>query len=105
MEEFAGLLNILCINIVNMLNPELIVLGGELARSYPKIAELLQQKIHKDLLPAPAEAVRVRSVNHGESGVILGAVGLVLYELFEPMRNLSVRPPRQKSFLGAATSD
>jgi N-acetylglucosamine repressor len=104
-EEFAGLLSILCINIVNMLNPELIVIGGELARSYPQIAELLQQKIHKDLLLAPAEAVRVRSVNHGESGVILGAVGLVLYELFEPMRNLSVRSPRQKSFLGAITSD
>jgi N-acetylglucosamine repressor len=104
-EEFAALLNILCINLVNMLNPEMIVIGGELAQSHPQIAEMLQQKIHKDLLLPPAEAVRVRSAKHGESGVILGAVGLVLYELFEPLRSLSVRTPRRQSFLGALGTD
>ncbi len=97
-DEFAGILSVLCIDLVNTLNPDLIVVGGEIARSYPKIAELLQQKIHQDLLVAPAEAVHVRSVNHGQSGVILGAVGLVLYELFEPMHSHSARPTRQTPF-------
>jgi hypothetical protein len=38
-----------------------------------------------------AEAVHVRSARHGETGVILGAAGLVLYELFEPLHTFSVR--------------
>ncbi len=104
-EEFAGLMSILCINIVNMLNPEMIVFGGELVRCFPRIADMLQQKIHSDLLLPPAEAVRVRSAKHGDSGVILGAVGLVLYELFEPLRSLSARPLRNQSLLGVFASD
>jgi len=104
-EEFAGLLNILCINIVNTLNPEMVVVGGVLAQSYPQLAEKLQQKIQKDLLLPPAEAVRVRCAMHGDSGVILGAVGLVLYELFEPLRSFSVRAPQGQSFLSVLQSD
>ena len=104
-DEFAALISILCINIVNTLNPAMIIVGGELVQSYPSVAESLQQKIHKDLLLPPAEAVRVRSARHGEKGVVLGAVGLVLYELFEPLRSLSVRPTRKQSFLGDLVSD
>ena len=95
-EEFASMLSILCINMVNTLNPEMIVMGGELAQSYPSIAELLQDNIHRDLLVPAAEAVRVRPAKHGENGVILGAAGLVLYELFEPLHNFSVRTSRRE---------
>jgi hypothetical protein len=34
---------------------------------------------------------------HGENGVILGAAGLVLYELFEPLPRVSVRTERRLS--------
>ena len=95
-EEFASLLSILCINMVNTLNPAIIIIGGKLAQSYPKIAMMLQERIHRDLLAAPAEAVKVRPAMHGESGVILGAAGLVLYELFEPVHSFSVRSSRRK---------
>lgn len=98
-EEFASLLSILCINIVNTLNPEMIVVGGELARCYPPIAEMLEERIHKDLLVPPAEAVRVRTAMNAENGVILGAVGLVLYELFEPLHTFSSRTVRQRNLL------
>ena len=90
-EEFVSLLSLLCINLVNALNPDMIVIGGSLAQADPGIAEMLQMKIHGDLLNPPAEAVRVRAASHGESAVILGAAGLVLYELFEPLQRLSVR--------------
>jgi predicted NBD/HSP70 family sugar kinase len=98
-EEFASILSIVCIDIVNTLNPEMIVLGGELAQSYPMIADLLQEKIHRDLLVPAAEAVRVRPAKHGENGVILGAAGLVLYELFEPLHTFSVRTARRQKTL------
>lgn len=96
-EEFTSLMSILCINMLNTLNPGMIVIGGRLAENYPGIAELLQMKIHKDLLTPPAEAVRVRPASHGEFGVILGAAGLVLYELFEPLHRVSVRTARRQS--------
>jgi predicted NBD/HSP70 family sugar kinase len=93
-EEFVSLLDLLCTPMVNTLNPEMIVIGGKLAESFPAVAEMLQGKIHKDVLAPPAEAVRVRCAANVETGVILGAAGLVLYELFEPVQRISVRATR-----------
>lgn len=96
-EEFATMLSMLCITMVNTLNPEMIVIGGKLAQEYPGIAEMLQLKIHKDLLTPPVEAVRVRPATHGEFSVTLGAAGLVLYEFFEPFHAVSTRSSRRNS--------
>jgi predicted NBD/HSP70 family sugar kinase len=93
-DEFTSLLSILCITMLNTLNPGVIILGGRLAEAYPGIAEMVQLKIHRDLLTPPAEAVKVRTAGHGDSAVILGAAGLVLYELFEPTQRISVRSSR-----------
>jgi predicted NBD/HSP70 family sugar kinase len=90
-DEFISMLSILSIGLVNTLNPELIIVGGKLAQNYPALAETLQDKIRADLLTPPAEAVHVRTARHAETGVILGAAGLVLYELFEPLHTFSVR--------------
>jgi predicted NBD/HSP70 family sugar kinase len=96
-EEFISLLNLLCTPMVNTLNPEMIVIGGKLAEAFHAAAEMLQGKIHRDVLAPPAEAVRVRCAANLETGVILGAAGLVLYELFEPMQRISVRAARTES--------
>jgi predicted NBD/HSP70 family sugar kinase len=93
-EEFVSLLSMLCISMVNTLNPELIVLGGKLPECYPAVAEMLQDRIHRNVLTPLAEAVRVRCAASAENGVILGAAGLVLYELFEPVHRVSVRTTR-----------
>jgi hypothetical protein len=60
---------------------------------------MLQEKIHKDLLVTPAEAVHVRPALNAENGVVLGAVGLVLYELFEPLHTFTSRSARRKDLL------
>ena len=96
-EEFVSLLSLLCIPMVNTLNPEVIVIGGKLAESLPAVAEMLQGKIHRDVLTPPAEAVRVRCSANAETGVILGAAGLVLYELFEPTQRISERATRTQN--------
>ncbi len=98
-DEYTSLLSILCINLVNTLNPEIIIIGGKLAEHYPATAEILQEKIHKDLLSVPADAVRVKAAKHGERAGILGATSLVLYELFEPMHSVSLRAARQHNVL------
>jgi predicted NBD/HSP70 family sugar kinase len=104
-EEYASLLSILCIPMVNMLNPEMIVVGGRLAQSFPGIGEVLQHKIHRDLLAAPVEAVKVRAASHGELAVILGAAGLVLYELFEPLHGFPTRSSRRHSAMKSVGID
>jgi predicted NBD/HSP70 family sugar kinase len=93
-DEFVSMLSMLCIPMVNTLNPEVIVIGGELVEHYPSIAAELQDQIHRDLLAPPAEAVRIQPARLGDRGVILGAVGLVLYELFEPLHSFSLRNRR-----------
>lgn len=96
-DEYASLLSILCIGMVNTLNPELILVGGKLAQLCPSLAVLVQEKIRKDLLTAPAEAVHVRAARHGENGVIFGAAGLTLYEFFEPLHRISDRSVRRQA--------
>jgi len=96
-EECASLLSFLCINLVNLLNPELIIIGGKLAQSSPTLIELLRTKIHKDTLAVPAEAVQVRAASHGAEAVALGATSLVLYEMFEPLHSLSLDAERVRS--------
>ncbi|MGA9406880.1 MAG: ROK family transcriptional regulator [Bacteroidota bacterium] len=102
--ECSSLLSSLCINLINTLNPELIIIGGKLSQCYPKIIDLVQETIHKDLLSVPAEAVMVRAATRGEEAVALGATGLVLYEMFEPLHTISLNASRRYSFVRPSTS-
>ncbi len=96
-DEYVSMLSILCIDMVNTLNPELILIGGKLAQRLPEVADMLQSRIRRDLLAPAAEAVRVKTAKHGPNGVIMGAVSLVLYELFEPLHSVSVRAAHRKT--------
>ncbi|MGA7160531.1 MAG: ROK family transcriptional regulator [Bacteroidota bacterium] len=98
------LLSSLCINLINTLNPELIIIGGELSQCYPNVIDLARETIHKDLLSVPAEAVMVRAATRGEEAVALGATGLVLYEMFEPLHTISLNASRRYSFIGSHAS-
>ncbi len=94
-EECTSLLSILCISLINTLNPELIIIGGKISQYYPKVIDLVREKVHKDLLPVPAEAVQVKSATKGESAVALGAASLVLYEMFEPLHTASLHAAKK----------
>jgi predicted NBD/HSP70 family sugar kinase len=89
-EDCASLLSVLSINLINTINPELIVIGGKFAHCFPKVANLVGEKIHRDLLSVPSEAVQIKVATHGEDAVALGATSLVLYEMFEPLHTFSL---------------
>lgn len=101
-EECASLLSILCINLVNMLNPELIIIGGRFSQCCPSVIDIVRDKIHKDILSVPAEAVQVKAATLGKEAVALGAGSLVLYEMFEPLHTLSLHAERRKSLVEAS---
>jgi N-acetylglucosamine repressor len=102
--ECASLLSNLSINLINTLNPELIIIGGKLSQCYPELIDLVRETIHKDLLSVPAEAVLVRAATRGEEAVALGATGLVLYEMFEPLHTVSLHASTRYSFVRPGTS-
>ncbi|MFH0992666.1 MAG: ROK family transcriptional regulator [bacterium] len=86
LDEVARLTSIVCINLINTLNPELIVIGGDIAEAGTFVLERVQQKVREDILSVPAEAVRILPAKLHTDGVILGSVGLVLYDLFKPAK-------------------
>ncbi len=80
--EFGELLGILCINLVNTLNMELLIISGKLAQKSDILIKIVTDKVHKDLLSIPAHAVKIVPEELKEYGGVMGAAGLVLEDLF-----------------------
>jgi len=86
LDEISDIIGSLSITLVNMLNPEVILLGGELFWNSERLVHLIQKKVKSDILPVPANAVRVTAASLKKDGVLLGSVGHVLFDLFKPTR-------------------
>jgi len=82
LKEFGELLGILCINLVNTLNMELLVISGKLVKNSDVLLKFIIDKVHKDLLSVPAHAVKIIAAELNERGGVLGSAGLVLEDLF-----------------------
>jgi predicted NBD/HSP70 family sugar kinase len=82
LQEYGALLGILCINIINILNIELLVICGKILSQSDLLLKYVREKVNKDLLSVPAHAVHIVSSGLKENGVVLGAAGLVLEDLF-----------------------
>lgn len=87
--EFSTLLSIVAINLINTLNPEILILGGQTMRPNSIVVDLVKKKMHRDLLSAPVDIVKVKAGVLENDAVVLGAVGLVLYEFFEVPETMS----------------
>jgi predicted NBD/HSP70 family sugar kinase len=64
--------------VVNVLNPELVVIGGELAGAGPVLLDPLQRAIAESVIEPSAAAVETRVGALGERAEVLGAAALVL---------------------------
>ena len=64
--------------VVNVLNPELVVIGGELAGAGPVLLDPLQRAIAESVIGPSAAAVETRVGALGERAEVLGAAALVL---------------------------
>jgi len=82
LKEYGALLGILCINLINTLNIELLIICGKILSHNDLLLKYVREKVNKDLLSVPAHAVHIVSSALKENGVILGAAGLVLEDLF-----------------------
>ena len=67
--------------LVNILNPRLIVLGGQFSRIFPFVRVSLEAELGRRALPAPRALVRVVPASLGVDAPLLGAAELA----FEPI--------------------
>ncbi len=63
---------------VNLLNPELVVVGGDLALAGEPLLEGVRESLSRYALPAAAEAARVTGGVLGDRAEVLGALALVI---------------------------
>jgi predicted NBD/HSP70 family sugar kinase len=67
-------------NLVNLLNPEVVVFGGDLSAAGELVLTTLRARVQRSAIPAAASSVRVVSSALGDRAEALGGVLLVLRE-------------------------
>jgi glucokinase len=81
----------MCAGLVNVLNPEVIVLGGSIAVHRPELMSAVRAAIDLRAFPAPAGRVRVALAEHGDDVSLIGSLPIVNERLHDP----AYRPGRQ----------
>jgi len=84
LREFGEILGFLTISVINLFNPELIILGGPVIDMCPSVLDAATRTAKADSLSLPAEMVSIRAGALRNRAGTLGAVGMVLQDLFKP---------------------
>jgi glucokinase len=68
-------------NLINLMNPEIIVIGGKVANAWSLFADHMHQEILARAFSLPAQRVKIVSAECGDDAGLLGAAWLALNEL------------------------
>jgi predicted NBD/HSP70 family sugar kinase len=94
-EEVGRWLGIGLAGLVNVLDPELVVLGGRFARIHPHIVGSMAAQLERRALPAPRSLVRVVPAELGVDAPLIGAAELAFEPfLSDPATWLAIRAGR-----------
>ena len=86
LQEVGERLGIGVANLVNVFNPELIVLGGALNRASTILLPIVARLISENAIAPASENVRVAASAHGIDACLMGAIALVLEDILrEPI--------------------
>ena len=80
-EEVHTYLGIALANIVQLINPGMIILGGAVAQAGDLLVEPLQKRVRQLCLPAASQSLRIVKGNLGTEANIVGAVTLALQDM------------------------
>jgi glucokinase len=73
-----------CASLVNLLNPEVIVLGGSIAMHRPALFDVVRAEITARSFPGPAARVRIERSALGDDVSLVGALAIVNDRLDDP---------------------
>ncbi|MCG3418107.1 ROK family transcriptional regulator [Oceanobacillus jordanicus] len=85
LEETGKLIGIGLVNLIHLVNPEKIVLGGGVMKSEKFILPAIKETISARGLTQDAKETNVSVTKLGDHATLLGAVALLLVELFDPV--------------------
>lgn len=85
LQETGTIIGIGLTNLIHIINPELIVLGGGVSKSKEFILPPIRQAIEERALTPEAKQTNVVISELGDDATLLGAVALLLVELFDPL--------------------
>ena len=74
----------MCAGLVNVLNPEVIVLGGSIACNRPELPGVVRAEIDRRAFPAPAQRVRVVMTQLADDVSLIGLLPIVNERLNDP---------------------
>jgi predicted NBD/HSP70 family sugar kinase len=83
LDEVGSYLGIAVANVVNLLSPDVVVLGGRLIRALPSLVDRVDETIRKRAVPRAARGLRVVASQLGWDAVPTGAAALVLGQVSE----------------------
>jgi len=84
LKEFGQILGVLTTSVINFFNPELIIMGGPVIDKCPSVLAEATARAREDVLVVPAEIVKIKAGALKNRAGTLGAVGMVLQDLFKP---------------------
>jgi len=86
LQQVAEYLGIGIANLVNVFNPQLVVLGGALNLSSEIMIPVIRKVVRENTLQQPYNILEIKASRHGLDACALGAVALVLDDILrEPM--------------------
>jgi glucokinase len=74
----------LCASLVNLLNPDVIVIGGSIARHQPELLEVARREIAGRAFAIPATRVRVLAAELGDDVSLIGLHPIVIERINDP---------------------
>jgi N-acetylglucosamine repressor len=88
MEEHGVYLGVGIANLVNMINPEIVLLHGEVAKLEKYLYPFLLKTTNERALPKPRKRVKILFSELGEEAYLIGAGSLVVNQFFANPENL-----------------
>lgn len=81
LQNVAQWLGIGIANLINAFNPELVVLGGALARASQVLTPIVESTVKENALRQPQETLKITISAFGSEGCVVGAAAIVLDEI------------------------
>lgn len=85
LEKIGSYIGIGLTNLIHIINPETIILGGGVTRSSEFLMPIIKEEINRRALTDDAKNTIVKITSLGKNATLLGAIALILNELFEPL--------------------
>jgi glucokinase len=95
-----------CASLVNLLNPEVIVIGGSIALHRPRLFDVARDEVARRAFPVPARRVRIVPAELGDDVSLIGSLPIVNDRIEDPAyrRELHTAAVAARSAQGARPS-